>query len=317
MATATPTIGSLGERKLIGLIHGALRHDKSLLSSVDDDAAIFKLGSKTVAVTVDMGLMSTHFTTFDPEKIGRKIVTSNATDLLAKGAIPRHALTCFGWPRSLKVGFIKKLYKSMDKELARYGAYITGGDTNVSREFVYSITMLGEIAGKPLKRGGAKDGDYVVLTGEIGSAAAGYLAAKKKLKPIEPEFERAQTEPKIDFRLCKKIMKTANAGIDSSDGLAFELGEVARLSKKKITLYWDLLPLNRKLAPFCRRHKFDIEHVALHMGEDYQIAYTTKHPSSGGIVVGKVERGEKGVYLVRDGKTKKLDTYGYEHFISN
>ncbi len=315
MATPT-TIGTLGERKLIELIHNALRHDNSLLSSVDDDAAIFRLvGNKTVAITSDMGLMSTHFTTFDPEKIGRKIVTSNATDLLAKGAIPRYALTCFGWPRGLKLDFIRKLYKSMDKELARYGAYLIGGDTNASREFVYSITMLGEIAGKPLKRGGAKDGDYVVLTGEIGSAAAGYLSAKKKLKPIEPEFERAQTEPKIDFKLCKKIMKTANSGIDSSDGLAFELGEVARLSKKKITIYWDLLPISPKLVPFCRRHKLDIERVALHMGEDYQIAYTTKHPS-GGIVIGKVERGN-GVYLVKGGKTRKLNTYGYEHFVSN
>lgn len=313
---ATTTIGSLGERKIIELIRGTVRHDKRLISSVDDDAAIFKLGTKTVAVTVDMGLRSTHFTTADPEKIGRKIVTSNATDLLAKGAIPKYALTCFGWPRSLKAGFIKRLYKSMDGELAKYGAYIVGGDTNVSSEFVYSVTMLGEIAGKPLIRGGAKAGDYIVLTGEIGSAAAGYLAAKKKIRPLEPEFDRAQTEPEIDFELCERIMKTANAGIDSSDGLAFELGEVARLSRKKITLYWDLLPLNPKLAPFCRRHKLDIEHVALHMGEDYQIAYTTKHPSSGGIVVGKVERGED-VYLVRNGKTKKLDTYGYEHFISN
>ncbi len=310
------TIGSLGERKLIELIHKTLRHDKRLISSVDDDAAIFRLvGDKTVAITADMGLMSTHFTTFDPEKIGKKIITSNATDLLAKGAIPRCALTCFGWPRGLKTDFIGKLYKSMDKELARYGAYLIGGDTNVSREFVYSVTMLGEIAGKPLIRGGAQVGDYIVLTGEIGSAAAGYLAAKKKIRPIEPEFERAQTTPEIDFRLCKQIMKRANAGIDSSDGLAFELGEVARLSKKKITLYWDLLPLNPKLAPFCGRHKLDVERVAMHMGEDYQIAYSTKHPA-GGIVVGHVERGE-GVHLVRDGKTKKLDTYGYEHFISN
>lgn len=314
---ATTTIGTLGERKLIELIHKTLRHDKRLISSVDDDAAIFRLvGNKTVAITSDMGLMSTHFTTGDPEKIGRKIVTSNATDLLSKGAIPKYALTCFGWPRSLKPDFIRKLYKSMDKELAGYGAYIIGGDTNVSREFVYSVTMLGEIAGKPLTRGGAQVGDYIVLTGEIGSAAAGYLAAMKKIRPPEPEFERAQTEPEIDFKLCRKIMKKANAGIDSSDGLAFELGEVARLSKKKITLYWDMLPLNPKLAPFCRKHKLDIERVALHMGEDYQIAYTTKHPSSGGIVVGHVEKGG-GVYLVRDGKTKKLKTYGYEHFVSN
>lgn len=309
------TLGSLGERKIIWLIHKSFRHDKRLISSIDDDAAIFRLGSKTVAITADMGLMSTHFTTRDPEKIGKKIVTSNATDLLAKGAVPKYMLTCFGWPRGLKTDFIRKLYKSMDKELARYGAYLIGGDTNASREFVYSITMLGEIGGKPLIRGGAQAGDFVVLTGEVGSAAAGYLAAKKGVRP-EREFERAQTEPEIDFGLCKKVMKKANAGIDVSDGLAFELGEVARLSKKKITIYWDLLPLNPKLAPFCRKWGFDIERVALHMGEDYQIVYTTKFPSPG-IVVGKVEKGE-GVYLVGDnGKTKKLKTYGYEHFVSN
>ena len=129
----------------------------------------------------------------------------------------------------------------------------------------------------------------------------------------EKIFLDAQFSPEIDFELCKKIIPKANAGIDISDGLAFELGEIARLSKKKIVIDFDKLPINPKLFEFCEKNKVDLEQVVFHMGEDYQIVYTTAEPV--GIVIGRVEEGEE-VFLVKDSKQQKLSTKGYEHFIS-
>ena len=305
-------LSELGERKIVEMIKNLVRKTK-MIADFDEDAAIFEIGGKKVVLTTDMGSMSTHFTTSDPEKIGKKIVTSNVTDILCKGGMPLYMLTSFGFPDDLDSEFIKKLYKSMDNELKKYNAYIIGGDTNKTDEIIYSITVLGILEGKPLKRSTAQVGDYVVLTGEIGNAAAGLMMKKKGLKG-EKIFLDAQFAPDIDFELCKKIIPKANAGIDISDGLAFELGELSRLSKKKIVIDFDKLPINPKLFEFCEKNKLDLNQVVFHMGEDYQIVYITAEPV--GIVIGRVEEGS-GVFLVKDGKKEKLSTKGYEHFISS
>jgi thiamine-monophosphate kinase len=306
-------IGEIGERKIIKLIEGVLRRDPKIYADFDEDAAIFNLGKGKIAVTTDMGLMGTHFLTEDPRKIGKKIVVSCLTDLLAKGAMPLYMFVCLGLPEKLNVNFVKFLYKSMDSELKKYDAYLIGGDTNKSREFVYSVTLIGKVK-RPVLRKNAKEGDYVVLTGDIGSAAAGYLMLKRGLKGHE-NFVKAQCEPEIDFELCKKIIPRANAGIDISDGLAFELGEISRLSRKKIVIYWDKLPLHPRLPSFCKKNGLNVEDLVFHHGEDYQIVYTTKNPNHG-IVIGKAEKG-KDVFLIKDGKKRKIEPKGYEHFVSN
>jgi thiamine-monophosphate kinase len=201
----------------------------------------------------------------------------------------------------------------MDKELKRYGAYIICGDTNKASEIIYSITLLGLIQGKPLKRSQAKVGDYVIVTGEIGNAAAGYLMRIKNLEGHK-KFLNAQFSPEIDFDLCKKIIPKANAGIDISDGLAFELNEVSRLSDKKIIIDFDKLPVEPKLFEFCEKNNLDWKEVVFHMGEDYQVVYTSPEPL--GIVIGRIEKG-KGVFLNKDGKLEKLERRGYEHFITD
>ena len=315
-----------GERKIIEEIRKILRRDPDIVADLENDSAIMKMDSGQYAVTTDMGLLGTHFLTDDPVKIGKKIVTSNVTDLLASGALPKYMLVSVGFPANYKLGFVKKLYRSMDKELQKYGAYIIGGDTNKSDSFVYSVTMIGKVV-KPLLRSGAREGDSVVLTGQVGNAAVGYLALKKKLNKRTchrpnftvawacSDFIRAQLEPEIDFNLCKKIIPRANSGIDISDGLAYELGEIARLSNKKILIDWGRLPLHPKLEGFCRKNKLDMKDVVFNHGEDYQIVYTTPDPENG-IIIGKVEKGE-GVFLIKNGEKEKLKPIGYEHFRSN
>ncbi|MBN2330619.1 MAG: thiamine-phosphate kinase [Candidatus Aenigmarchaeota archaeon] len=306
-------LSQAGERKIIEKIRGIVRRDPGMLADLEDDAAIFELDAGKYAVTTDMGHAETHFLTDDPAKIGKKIVTSNATDLLAKGAVPKYMLISIGMPESYPLGFVEKLYEAMDSELKKYGAHIIGGDTNKSGGFVYSVTMIGKVM-RPLPRNGAKAGDLVVLTGQIGNSAAGYIALKRKIE-AEPDFIDAQLEPEIDIGLCRKIIESANCGIDISDGLAFELNEIARLSGKLIEVSWEKLPVHPKMRDFCMKNDLDIRDIVLHHGEDYQIAYTTPKKSDG-IVIGEVREGS-GVYLLKEGKREKLEQRGYEHFKSN
>ncbi|HIH20721.1 TPA: thiamine-phosphate kinase [Candidatus Micrarchaeota archaeon] len=307
----------LGERKIIKLLTSRLRRSLGMISDFDDDAASFRFSGKMVATT-DMGSMGTHFTNADPAKIGRKIITSNATDLLSKGAIPKYALVSMGFPESTKMEWLEKMYAAMDTQLSQYDAFLIGGDTNKASEFAYSVAMLGEAKGSILKRSSAEEGDCLVLTGNIGSAAAGYLIRKKGFKATaaeKREFFQAQDDPKINAALCKKIWPQAHAGIDVSDGLAFELNEIARLSGKKIVVEWEKIPRSPMLEKFCKRNGLNEEKIALNYGEDYQIVFTTPNAEHG-IIIGRVEKG-KGVFLKRKGKLKKIQSKGYEHFKSN
>ena len=77
---------------------------------------------------------------------------------------------------------------------------------------------------------------------------------------------------------------------------------------------FDKLPINSKLFEFCENNELDLKEIVFHHGEDYQIVYTIPEPV--GIVIGKVIKGE-GVFLVKDNEERKLESRGYEHFVSN
>ncbi len=173
--------------------------------------------------------------------------------------------------------------------------------------------MIGNVI-KPLPRSGAMAGDIVVLTGQVGNSAAGYIALKRKIE-ADPAFIKAQLEPEIDLNLCRSIIPSANCGIDISDGLAFELNEIAKLSGKMIEIEWERLPVHMKMTGFCKENGLSIKDVVLHHGEDYQIVYTTPKQTPG-IAIGKVREGS-GVILKKGGKSERLEPKGYEHFKSN
>jgi thiamine-monophosphate kinase len=310
--------GKLGERKLIRLIRGSVRQDSGLVAGFDDDAAVFRVGKRLLAVTCDASTLGTHFQIMDAKKIGKKIVSSNASDLLAKGALPRYMLASAAFPPNTDAKFIARLYKSIDASLKKYGAYLVGGDTDRGDQISIAVTMIGEVLHKPLLRANAKEGDWVVLSGRIGGAAAAYKALGKGIpsNKIPKNILEAQLAPEINLALCNKLIKKANAGIDISDGLAFELGEIARLSKKKIVFDWDKLPLEKDLEKFCEKNGIDLEEVTLHCGEDYQIVYTMKEKPREGFVVGRVEKG-KGVWMKKGGRVRAVEPRGWEHFVSN
>ncbi len=312
----------LGERKIISRITSRLRRNPEMLADVEDDAAIFPLGSATVAVSTDMGVRSTHFNTQDPFKIGKKICVSANTDLLAKAAVPRFMWLDVAFPPQTPVGFLEKMYSAIDRQLSELGSFLVGGDTNNAREFVYSASVLGEIAPKqrPLLRSTAITGDSLVLTGEVGNAAAGFFFFRDKIKKIPLKYERAQNAPSIDFKLCKKIWPFAHAGIDVSDGLGRELNEIARQSKKKLVVHFDKLPFDSRLSFHCEKHGWQLEDLLFYRGEDYQCVFSASREAPGikfGEVLAAKRPRDVGVFLERGGVLKKISPQGYEHFKSN
>lgn len=312
----------LGERKIISSITSGLRRNPKMVADFDDDSAIFKVDGTTLAVSTDMGFKTTHFNSADPIAIGKKICVSANADLLAKAATPRLMWLDLAFPPRTPISFLKKMYSSIDKQLAEWASFLVGGDANNSKEFCYSATVLGEIAPgqEPLLRSTAKAGDSLVLTGEIGNAAAGYFFYRDKIKKIPAKYEQAQNAPSIDFKLCKRIWPSARAGIDLSDGLGRELNELARLSKKGIIAYWDKLPFDKKLPAYCEKFGWSLGDLLFHRGEDYQCVFSASRGAAGrefGEVFEPKSKKEVGAFLEKDGVLHRISSQGYEHFKSN
>lgn len=305
------TLHTLGEREVVTRIRKELRRPKTVKTQMEEDAEIFSMKG-TLVVNTEMNCAGTHFRNKDPRAIGIRIVTSTITDLLAKGALPKYFFTSIGVSRNNRFKAIRQLYASMDKELKKYNAFLIGGDTTEARDLVICSTAIGTTK-KPLLRSGAKTGDKVVLTGEIGNGALGYLMAKNGLKKPK-KFLRAQFEPTIDFGLCKKLMKKANAGIDVSDGLAYQLAEVAKQSDKKIVIDEKRLPIDPMLPQFCKENWFKKEEVVFHLGDDYEVVYTMPKEPKLGYTIGEVQKGE-GLFIKRlNGKVEPLEGRGWESF---
>ncbi|MCK4327537.1 MAG: thiamine-phosphate kinase [Candidatus Diapherotrites archaeon] len=299
----------LGERAIVERLRSLLRNPPEKLTTLQEDAEVFDF-SGLLTVSVDMNVAGNHFQSDNPKVIGAKNVVSAATDLLAKGALPKYLLTSIGLPADYGIEFVEELYSAMDSKLKELDAFLVGGDTVEAKELTIANTFIGRTE-KALLRSNMQAGDYIVLTGEVGSAALGYTMFKNNLVPEEP-FVQAQLSPSIDFELCKKIIPGANAGIDVSDGLGFELNELAKQSNKKIIIHEAKLPVNPRLYSYCAEHGLDSDKLIFHSGEDYQVVYST--PEKKGIVIGRVEEGS-GVSLVRkNGKEEPLSDAGWQHF---
>ncbi|MCD4740577.1 thiamine-phosphate kinase [archaeon] len=306
-----PKLYEIGERGMITEVRKLLRRPKALLTTLEEDAEIFK-SNGTLAITTEMNNEGSHFRSRSPVCIARRVVVSTLSDLLAKGAEPLYMMTSVGLPKSLTYGFVETLYREMDSKLKEFDAFLIGGDTTSSNKINIATTAIGQIHNKPLLRSTAKTKDKIVLTGEIGNGALGYLMITHGIKGPE-KFFRAQLEPNIDYSICKQLMKKANAGIDVSDGLAYQLHELAKQSKKKIVIDEAKLPVDRMVQTICEQQRFSLDDVVFHIGDDYQVVYTHPKPPCGH-VIGEVKTG-KGVYIkLTDGSLAPLENRGWESF---
>jgi thiamine-monophosphate kinase len=212
-----------------------------------------------------------------------------------------------------------------------YGAYVIGGDTNEASDLVISISLFG-IAKKAevMLRSGAKPGDIVAVTGFFGKTAAG-------LKILVDDFEapakirKALIEtvlmPKARLKegLALSQTKAVTASIDSSDGLAWSLHEIARASKVGFSI--DKLPIADEAKRFAEINNINPLELTLYGGEEYELVLTLKPKlwkkaeraveEVGGklLPIGKVTA-EKLVLLKLKRKRTVIEPRGWEHFRS-
>ncbi len=323
-------IRELGERALIELIRKICTPGSRARVGIGDDAAAIDVDGGYLIATTDMLVGRVHFPSgTPPEQMGCKAVVTNLSDLAAMGSEPLGLVFSVGLPRGIAADFVKKLLKSMNSCARVYGTYLVGGDLNESDDIIISGTAFGTVPKKQLlTRSGARVGDIIAVTGELGAATAGLKILLGQLpQKGYKKLVRASTHPVARVKEGRFLAKSGvvTSAIDITDGIAANLWQISRMSKVKLLINEEKLPVHPLVKKFAFKYKVSARDFYLFGGEDFELLFTLRKKGwervkrglqRRGIrvtAIGRVVRG-RGVYFQDRRRPEKMPDRGYEHF---
>ena len=282
----------------------------------DDSAIVPARAGHDLVVTTDTIAQGTDFFPADPpDTIAQKVLRVNLSDLAAKGAVPAHYLLNLTLPRTVTQDWLAAFADGLARDQKEFGVSLLGGDTSAG-ELSISVTAFGFVPqGKMVKRGGAKIGDAVYVTGTIGDSGGG-LAILKGEKHALPDADRDYLtnryrvpQPPVGF--AQQLRAIAHASVDVSDGLMADLGHIAAVSHVGLVVEGERVPLS---APVEALWGAQALIRAVTAGDDYQAAFTAPPGLNGPFTrIGQVVAGE-GVSLTVNGREVGIPLTGYQHF---
>jgi thiamine-monophosphate kinase len=309
----------MNEFELIAKLTKSLPTNENVLTGAGDDCAVldFGLPEKLILFKTDAIVEGIHFTReTPPEKIGRKALARCLSDIAAMAGTPTAALVTIALPEKFEPEFVAKIYGGLNALAKTYGVAIVGGETTTNPErILISIALLGTVArGKQVLRSGAKIGDAIFVTGELGGSLA------EKHLDFEPRIAEANW-------LAEHF--PVHAMIDLSDGLAGDLRHVLKASSAGAELLKAAIPISReaKLAARKGSSAKPAFAAALTDGEDFELLFTIaskdavklldawkkKFPKLKLSCVGKIVSGD-GILIRDKSGSHKLNANGYVHF---
>lgn len=246
-----------------------------------DDAAVTVPGGAT-ATSVDALVEGVHFRREEAglEVVGRKALATALSDLAAMGAEAGEAYVVLGAPPDLGEDDFLTLLDGLLGLAAATGTTLAGGDVTRAPALTLAVTVVGHAASAAafVSRGGAQPGDVLVLSGEIGGAAAGRLLLDDpSLASAVPEetasrLRARQLDPTPRLRTGLALARAgARAMIDLSDGLAGDADHLARASDVALEIDAGTLPLAKGVAEVAAAAGRDPLQLAISGGEDYEL----------------------------------------------
>jgi thiamine-monophosphate kinase len=321
----------LGERKIIEIIQSHLDLMPKMPIPFGDDVSACDVGHGKLAVLkTDMLVAKTDVPPgMTLWQAARKAVVMNISDFAAKGVKPSAMLVSLGLPKGITEKDVEELARGLNAGAREYGAYVIGGDTGEASDLVISLSLFGTAAkGKVMLRSGAMPGDLLAITGFFGRTPAGLkillndIAVSEKMRKVLLESV-LMPRARLKEGLALSRTMAVTSAIDSSDGLAWSLHEVARSSNVGFTV--DKLPVASEAERFAENNDMNPAELALYGGEEYEIILTVK-PSLWSVAEKAVTRvggrllrigrvtAEKRVLLETNGKKRIIRPRGYEHF---
>jgi thiamine-monophosphate kinase len=335
-------ISALGEFGLIDRLAAGLAPQRAdTLKGIGDDAAVLDYGGSPVVVTTDMLVEGIHFDLmYQPLRhLGYKAIVVNLSDICAMNAVPRHVTVSIALSNRFSVEAVEELYDGMRTACRAYGVDLVGGDTTASpRGLVISVTAIGTAPKEKLVyRSGAKPGDILCVTGDLGAAYLGLqiLEREKQVFLADPQMQpqlsdkeyliRRQLKPEARLDSVEYFGKAGlvpTAMIDVSDGLASDLMHICKASGTGAYLEEAQVPIHDEARLQAMEFRLDPITCALHGGEDYELLFAVTPGDLDKVrfmdsvyIIGEITPAEDGVKLhTSGGQIHELTAQGWTHF---
>jgi thiamine-monophosphate kinase len=336
------SLGTLGEFGLIDRITSGLTLKQATsLVGVGDDAAVIDAGDEGIVVSTDMLVEGIHFDLmYHPLKhLGYKSVIVNLSDIYAMNAYPQQITVSLALSNRFSVEGLDELYEGIRAACDLYNVDLIGGDTCSSNKgLVISITAIGRAKkDKITYRSGAKVGDIICVSGDLGAAYLGLQILEREKQiymsqpDIQPDLEEQnylierQLKPEarkdiIDYLAANNIQPTSM--IDISDGLASELIHICKASGVGAFVEETHIPLKQESELMALKFQLDPVTCALSGGEDYELLFTAPASDLNKLKVmpdiylaGEIVPAKDGITLhTSGGNIRPLKAQGWGHF---
>ncbi len=276
----------------------------------DDMAQVYLGADKSVLVTTDILSDGVHFDLKKTglEQVGYKAIAVSLSDCAAMASVPVGAVVSVVMPRGYGKKELKELHNGIVKSAKKFGCQLIGGDITCWRgdgPFVINVAMLSRPAGgKPIERSGAKVGDYICVTGELGGSDAG---------------RHLSFEPRVKEAIQISRMAHINSMIDISDGLSSDLNRICSSSGVGAIIEAKRIPISQ-----AAQQKKKPLASALNDGEDFELLFTLPGKECEGLLsrwkgeigltrIGQITDRCKMQIKLRDGRLNELKIEGYDH----
>lgn len=323
-------LSSMGEFPLIEhLTQDFETRNISTLTGIGDDAAVLDHFGRQTVLTTDLLIEGVHFDlSYCPLKhLGYKAVAVNLSDVYAMMATPTQITVSIAVSNRFPVEALEELYAGIAAACERYNVDLVGGDTSSSTKgLLLSVTAIGELApGTAALRSGAREGDLICLSGDVGGAYLGLQLLEREKRiflenpQIQPNLEgrayvvgrQLKPEPRADIvAWLQEHHITPTAMIDVSDGVSSELMHLCNKSELGCVIYEDKLPIHDDSREAAFEFNLDPTLCALNGGEDYELLFTVPQSAYEKIVtneniavIGYMTKSDEGRKIHTKGKT--------------
>jgi len=340
--TKRTDVNELGEFGLIDhLTADAVIKRSSTLKSIGDDAAVLANQDEVTLVSTDMLVEGIHFDlVYTPLKhLGYKAIVVNLSDICAMNAIPSQVTVSIAISNRFSVESLEELYEGIHLACRLYNVDLVGGDTtSVNKGMIISVTAIGQAKkDKVVYRSGAKVGDILCVTGDLGSAYLGLqiLEREKQIYMSSPEVQpdlgeldhivgrQLKPEARLDaVQYMEKVGLIPTSMIDVSDGLASELFHICKQSNVGAFVEESKISIHPQAEEQAITFGINPITCALNGGEDYELLFTVDPNDLEKVkympdvyLIGEIVPSIDGITLhTTSGNVHPLKSQGWNHF---
>jgi thiamine-monophosphate kinase len=334
-------LSEVGELSLLKMVRRRFAvKSKDVIVGIGDDTSVIKPSGKNLLATTDMMVEGIHFDLnfITPCQLGFKLVSVNVSDIYAMGGRPQYLLLDIALNKNTELSFVNRFFGGICRAIKLYGVSLIGGDISSSRkDIVIAATLIGD-AEKHIRRSGAKPGDRLYVTGNLGDSACGLEVLKKikKTVPIEntssltlpPQLSKLglswnTVKPLLRRHLMpeaknpKNFIRYATSMIDLSDGLFIDLSRLCDESRVGAKIFMERIPVSSRMRTASSLLGLDAVKLACSGGEDYELLFTAPAGRKiNAVYIGDIVKSGRKI-IDKNGRGKKFSPSGYQHFASS